>query len=392
MAERLLIVEDEETLCESLKRVLTREGYEVSSAASVEAAILAMDEGYYDLILTDIILPGITGLELLKRIKEKSPEQCVVIMTAYASLETAIDALRNGAYDYIVKPIVHEEIKVVVKNALNQSALQEDNFRLRSQLEKEYAPSRLVAESAAMKKIISQVREIANTDKAVLLLGERGTGKELIARAIHFYSSRADKPFIPVALQLIPPELIESKLFGSIKGFVTNGAVSKKGILGEAGRGTLFLRGVGCLNAGLQARLLKAIQDRKIIPLEGTQGVSFHSNFICASTADAGNSAKEVQFLADLAGRVDTASIILPPLRERKEDIAPLSDHFIRRYSGDLCKTVTGFDNEARDLLVRYGWPGNVRELQNIIERAVLLLDDQVIRTEHLPGLIRGQA
>ncbi|MDZ4164752.1 MAG: sigma-54 dependent transcriptional regulator [Smithellaceae bacterium] len=387
MAERLLIVDDEETLCESLGRVLSREGYEVRTAESVESAIQALDEGYYDLILTDIILPGVTGIEFLKRIKERSPEQSVVVMTAFASLETAIDALRNGAYDYIVKPLMHEEIKLVVKNALKQNALQEENLRLRSQLEKEYAPARIVAQSAAMKKIMNQVREIANADKNVLLLGERGTGKELIARAIHFYSGRADKPFIPVALHLISEEVRESRLFGTIKGFVKNGTVSKKGILGEVGRGTLFLREVGGLDSALQARLLKAIEDRETIPPGGTRGLKVDCAFIYASHTEADILTRESQFLAALSGKINAATIMLPPLRERHEDIPPLVNHFLQKYSADLCKTVKGIDPEGMDLLAGYHWPGNVRELKNIIERAVLMLDGHVIRAEHLPGL-----
>lgn len=384
MAERLLIVDDEETLCESLGRVLSREGYEIRTAESVESAIQALDEGYYDLILTDIILPGITGIEFLKRIKERSPEQSVVVMTAFASLETAIDALRNGAYDYIIKPIMHEEIKLVVKNAIKQNALQEEILRLRIQLEKEYAPARIVAQSAAMRKIVEEVREIANAEKSVLLLGERGTGKELIARAIHFYSSRADKPFIPVALHMIPPEFIEARLFGSIKGFMRDGAISKKGIMGEAGRGTVFLREVGCHNSALQARLLKAIEAREIIPSGGTHGFKVDCGFIYASDTDVENSAREGQFLADISGKVGAAIIRLPPLRERREDIPPLVNHFLQKYSADLSKTVKGIDPEAMDLLAGHHWPGNVRELKNIIERAVLMLDGHVIRAEHL--------
>lgn len=387
MHERLLIVEDEETLCESLKRVLSREGYVVDVAYSAESALDIFDEGFYDVIITDIILPGITGIELLKRIKEQLPEQIVIITTAYASLETAVEALRTGAYDYVVKPVMHEEIKQIVKNALTQGALQEENNRLRRQIERQYDLRMIVGECPAMKKIMDEVNAIAESGSNVLITGEIGTGKELIARAVHLKSSRAEKPFIPVNLRTIPEDELESKLFGYVKGAYAGASTSRKGLLEEANGGTVFFREIESLNEKIQVQLLRALDDQEVRPVGGTRGIKIDLRVISATRMGLETIGKNGKFRKDLFARVNGKSILLPPLRERKEDIEPLVTHFIQKYSRDLFKTVKGVDSKAFELLVSYGWPGNVRELQNIIERAILLSENGVIKGEHLPQL-----
>jgi DNA-binding NtrC family response regulator len=391
MSERLLIVEDEETLSSSLKRVFLRDGYEAEIVDNAESALEMLDKGIYDIIITDIILPGIDGIELLKRIKEKFPDQTVIIVTAYASLETAVEVRRAGAYDYVVKPIIHEEIKQIVKNALKQRALQAENVLLKKQIEKQYDFSRIIGESPAMQKIIAEVKKIADARSNVLLLGETGTGKELIARAIHFNSSRADKPFIPINCSAIPENLLESELFGHVRGAFTGAITSKKGLFEEANGGTVFLDEIGDLSIGLQSKLLRVLEDHEIRPVGGTQSIKVDLRFISATNKDIENAIKEGTFREDLFYRINVITIKLPPLRERKEDIELLARYFIHKYSKELGKPVNEIDNEALQILKAYRWPGNVRELQNIIERAILIAEDSIIKAEHLPEGIKTE-
>ncbi len=392
MSERILIVEDEETLQASLRRVFLREGYDVDSVDNAESALEMLNKCIYDIIITDIILPGIDGIELLKRIKERLPDQTVIIITAYASLETAVEALRAGAYDYVIKPIMHEEIKQIVKNALKQRALQAENIILKKQIERQYDFSRIIGKSPAMQKIINEVKKIADARSNVLLLGETGTGKELIARAIHFNSNRADKPFIPINCSAIPENLLESEFFGHVRGAFTGAITSKKGLFEEANGGTVFLDEIGDLGISLQSKLLRVLEDQEIRPVGGTQSIKVDLRFIAATNRDIERSVKEGSFREDLFYRINVITIKLPPLRERKDDLELLIRHFIQKYSMDLGKTFDGIDNEALNYLMAYHWPGNIRELQNIIERAILIAEDRTIKKEHLPeGIIKRE-
>ncbi|MBI5640540.1 MAG: sigma-54-dependent Fis family transcriptional regulator [Nitrospirae bacterium] len=388
MAERLLIVEDEETLCESLKRVLVREGYSVDTVDNAEAAIGIFEEGFYDLIITDIILPGITGIELLKKIKERLPEQIVIIMTAYASLETAVEALRAGAYDYVVKPVMHEEIKQIVRNALRQGALLEENLFLRKQLEKRYDLSRMIGESPAMKRVIDEAVAIAATDKNVLIIGETGTGKELIARAIHLNSPVADKPFVPVNFSSIPEGERDPELFGYLKGAFHGALTSKKGILEKANGGTVFLREISDLSDGLQLKLSRVMKERGVRPVGGVQDIRADIRFISATNMETETALNEGLLRDDFFQVINGVTLRLPPLRDRKEDIRPLADYFISMYSTDLCRKINLVDDAVMDLFERYHWPGNVRELQNVIEHAILVSSGGIIRAEHFPQLL----
>lgn len=373
MTKRLLIIEDEDILRESLKRVLTREGYVVETVSSAESALNAVDEGFYDLILTDIILPGITGIELLKRIKERFPDQIVVIMTAFASLETAVDALRNGAYDYIVKPVMHEEIKQVVKNAIMQGILQEENNRLRNQIEREYSISSIIGQSPAMKMVIEEIKEIAAGDSNVFIVGESGTGKELISRLIHSYSKRADSPFIPVNVRAIHND-IESRLFGCIKG-ITGAPAPRKGMLEEANGGTVFFKEINDINDELMTKIKNTMISYEISPVGSSHPIKIDIRYIFASRSIVRQ---------DVIAGMDFVRINIPPLRERREDIPHLANFFRKRYSEELCKEIKSIDDDAMDMLVNYQWPGNIRELRNIIERAVLLSDGDTIGAEHI--------
>jgi DNA-binding NtrC family response regulator len=385
MDERLLIVEDEETLRESLKRVFQREGYQVEAVGNAETALELFEEGSYDLIVTDIILPGNTGIELLKRVKEVHPEQIVIIITAYASLETAVETLRAGAYDYIVKPIIHEEIKQIVKNALRQRALQKENILLKKQMGGSYDLSRIVGDNPEIHKIISRIKKIAEARSPVLFIGELGTGKKLIARSIHFSSFRTDLPFFPVNCQAFRPDRIESELFGQINKSSGGVIQSAKGVFEEANGGTIYLDKVEALSDSMQLRLLRVLEDQEIRPVGALQGVKVDLLIIAASLIELEPLIREGRFREDLYRRFKGITVNLPPLRERKEDIEPLALFFIQRYARDFGKKVTGLSPEVLSFFNQYEWPGNIRELRNLIERAVLLADEEIIKVEQFP-------
>lgn len=318
MAESMLIVEDEETLRESLKRVLLRDGYTVDTVNSAEAALRSIEDGTYDLIITDIILPGIDGIELVRRVREKTPDQAVIVITAYASLETAVGALRAGAYDYVVKPIIHEEIKRTVRNALKEKALRAENLILKKQIEERYDFEKIIGESNTIMSLIEEVKKIADSKSNVLILGETGTGKELFARAVHYNSSRRDKPFVPINCSAIPETLLESELFGYIKGAFTGAMSTKRGLFEEADGGSIFLNEIADMNMSLQAKLLRVIDDLEIRPLGGVQSRKIDVRFITATNRDISKAVKEGTFREDLYYRINVVTLKLPALRERK--------------------------------------------------------------------------
>jgi len=357
----------------------------VSAVNSAEAALKNIEEAAYDLVITDITLPGIDGIELLRRIREKFSDQIVIIMTAYASIETAVGALRGGAYDYVIKPIIHEEIKKIVRNALRERSLMAENVILRKQIEERYDFEKIVGESKEITSVIAEVRKIANSKSNVLLLGETGTGKELVARAIHFSSARQGKPFVPINCSAIPETLLESELFGYVKGAFTGAIGPKRGLFEEANGGTVFLDEIGDLSQQLQAKLLRVMDDYEIRPVGGVQSRKVDIRFIAATNMDIVKAVREGLFREDLYYRINVVSILLPPLRERREDVVILAKHFLEKFSHEIGKQVKFIDDGALRLLVDYFWPGNVRELQNIIERAVLITEGNTLSAEHLP-------
>jgi DNA-binding NtrC family response regulator len=389
MAERLLIVEDESTLRESLQRVFIREGYEVDTAGSAEDGLRIFEEGAYDLVVTDILLPGLNGIEFLKEAKKQVMDQLVIVMTAYASIETAIGALRAGAYDYILKPIIHEEIKRIIRNALNVRSLRAENLILKKQIERLYDFEKIIGESQVIKDLIDQVKKISDSKTNILILGETGTGKELFTRAIHFNSSRRNKPFIPINCSAIPDNLLESELFGHVKGAFTGATQSKRGLFEEADGGTVFLDEIADLNPALQAKLLRVIDDHEIRPVGSTQSRKVDIRLIAATNKDIVKAVKDGLCREDLYYRLNVVTLNLPPLREHPEDILLLARHFLSIYAQEIGKPVRSFHERAVKLLQGYHWPGNVRELQNIIERAVLITDRDIIYPEHLPEGMR---
>jgi two-component system response regulator AtoC len=389
LAGTILLVDDEETLRESMARLLTREGYSVSTAGTGEGAMDALQSSSFDLVISDIFLPGIDGIEVLRRLREKKPEQMVILMTAYASLETAVDALRAGAYDYIMKPIIHEEVKLLIRRALRQQSLMSENSLLRKQIERDYDFSHIIGVSPSTQKVLEEVTKIADARSSVLIFGETGTGKELIARAIHFNSRRKEKSFVPINCSAIPDALLESELFGHVKGAFTGAMTAKKGLFEEAAGGTVFLDEIGEMSVMLQSKLLRVLEDQEVRPVGGNQSTKVDLRFIMATNKDLWKAVRTGTFREDLFYRINTINIQLSPLRERQEDIPLLARHFLARLGAEFGKPVQAISDDTMDLFLEYRWPGNIRELRNIIERAVLITDSDIIAPEHLPENMR---
>jgi DNA-binding NtrC family response regulator len=392
MSKNILIVEDEETLRESIKRIFMKEGFGVDAAESAEKGLALLEMNTYDVVISDIILPGMDGIEMLTRVREQLPDQIFIVITAYASLDTSVRALRAGAYDYVTKPIIHEEIKQIVRNALRQKSLQAENTFLKREIGKTYDFSSIIGESAALKDILDLVRKISDAKSSVLLLGETGTGKELFARVIHHNSSRRVSPFVPINCSAIPENLLETELFGHVRGAFTGAVVTKKGILEEAEGGSVFLDEIGDMSFALQAKLLRVIEDQVIRPVGGTKGTKVDIRFITATNKDLKTAVKQGAFREDLYYRINVISLQIPPLRERKEDIRGLVRHYLEKYSQDMGKKVKDIAPEAMELMMNYEWAGNVRELQNVIERAILISDGDLIKPVHLPVGMKAEA
>ena len=390
MSNSILIVEDEETLRESLQRMLSKSGFSVDTTDSAENAVNLVDKNAFDVIISDIILPGIDGIQLMTRIRKELPEQIFIVMTAYASLETAIRALRAGAYDYIMKPVMHDEMKQVINNALRQRQLQVENLLLKRELGKTYDFSSIIGNSPQLKSIIDEVMKIADTRSNVLLLGETGTGKELFARVIHHNSSRRDKPFIPINCSVIPENLLETELFGHQKGSFTGAVVSKKGLFEEGDGGTIFLDEIGEITPHLQIKLLRVLEDQIIRPIGSSKSSQVDVRFISATNRDLASTVRHGEFREDLYYRINTITLKIPPLRERKEDIPLLVKEFLGRYSRELQKRVSGFSDEALSKMVNYSWPGNIRELLNVMERAILISENDIIELWDLPDSMKA--
>ncbi|WP_051184759.1 sigma-54-dependent transcriptional regulator [Desulfatiglans anilini] len=387
MAETILIVEDEDTLRESLTRVFEREGYEVVPVSSAEPAMELFEEGSFDLILTDIILPGMTGIELIKRVKEAAPEQACIVMTAYASLETAVETLRAGAYDYIVKPIIHEEIKQTVRNALKLRALQEENAQLREQVAGYYDTRHLIGAHPAIASVRDRVHKVAEARSPVLLTGEIGTGKKLVARMIHEAGSRMRLPFLEVHCEALSPAGQEEALFGGRGAQGPQGQTGARGLLERARGGTVYLNRVDALALPVQQLLLSVLSEGRIRPAGGGADTPFGALIISGTEKGLGAAVAEGRFLGALQQRLRVAELQLPPLRERGEDIQELAAFFVSRYNRAFGKAVEGLAPEAWARLQAYAWPGNVLELRNLLERAVLLTRNGRLQPADFPPL-----
>lgn len=380
----LLIVEDEDIMRGILAQLMTEAGFRVLEAATAEEAIDLFAAESPALTITDIELGGMNGIELLDRIKQLDSEAMVIMITAYSSVDTAIAALRKGAYDYITKPFINEDILQTARNALRQRDLFRENRYLRRELQQRYHFENIIGRSDALTAIFRLVEKIANTTSSVLIQGESGTGKELIARAIHYGSARADAPFVAINCAALPESLLESELFGYVKGAFTGANSNKTGLFKAADGGTLFLDEISEMPASLQVKLLRALQEREFLPLGSTRPVSFDARLIAATNRNLEEEIAGARFREDLYYRLSVFSLTLPPLRERREDIPLLIRFFVEKYCRLLNVPPKTVSEEAMQAMINYEWRGNVRELQNAIERSVTLSDERIERS-HLP-------
>ncbi len=382
---RVLIAEDEKTQRELLEGFLRKEGFEVDGVESGREALQRLRENFYDIALIDYKMPELDGLQTLREIHRLYPELPVVMMTAYGTVETAVASMKEGALDYLTKPIDLDELLLIFEKVLERSRLIHENKILKAQLKERYMFKHIIYQSPKMEEVMNLVGRVAPSSSTVLIRGESGTGKELIANAIHYASPRAEKPFVKVSCSAIPETLLESELFGHEKGAFTGAIQRRIGRFEEASEGTIFLDEIGELSPALQVKLLRILQEKEFQRLGSNVTLKSEARIIAATNRNLEEAMKKGKFREDLYYRLNVISIMIPPLRERKEDIPPLIDHFLKKYSQLNQKNVSNLSQEARMLLLRYSYPGNVRELENIIERAVVLCRGEIITTQDLP-------
>jgi len=386
---RILVVDDEKSMRDLLSITLGKEGYEVLTAAGGEPAIETLHRDSVDAVITDLRMPKVDGLQVLRAAKEISPDTAVIVITAVASTETAVEAMKLGAYDYITKPFKLDEVNLIVRNALERKRLRDENLYLRRQLETQHRFENIIGKSSRIAEVFDTIRKIADSPSTAMVSGESGTGKELVARAIHFNSFRRDKPFVSVNCGAIPEGLMESELFGHVRGAFTGAIANKVGLFSAAEGGTLFLDEITEIPALLQVKLLRAIQLREIRRVGDTKDIKTDVRLIAASNRDLEEAVEEGVLREDLFYRLNVIPIQLPPLRERREDIPLLVAHFLQKFSKELGKDVRGVTPEALGVLERYRWPGNIRELENVLERAIVLGAGEILEVDSLPASVR---
>jgi two-component system response regulator PilR (NtrC family) len=387
--QRILVVDDEPSMREMLGIMLRKEGFDVLLTESRAQAAAVLARGAVEMVITDVKLPDGDGIEILRHVKAAAPETVVVVMTAFGSTQTAVAALKLGAHDYLVKPFDVEELKVVVRNALEKQQLQEENLLLKAEFRTQYGLDRMVGVSPAMAALFNMVRSIAGTSSTVMITGESGTGKELVAKAVHAISPRRDAPFVSINCGAMPENLLESELFGHMKGAFTDAHQNKKGLFEAAHRGTLLLDEVGETLPSLQVKLLRVLQEKRIRRVGGTDEVEVDVRVVAATNRPLDRLVQEGRFREDLFYRLNVIPIHVPALRERREDVPLLANHFLERFGREMGKPLAKISSEAMECLMRYSWPGNVRELENVIERAVALETSPAILAERLPEAVR---
>jgi two-component system, NtrC family, response regulator HydG len=390
MKPEILVVDDESSHRQMIRAVLSAEGYEIKEADDGLKAISAVEEHFYDLVLIDIRMPKVDGIEALKKIKDTSPGIPVIIMTAYASVNTAVEALKAGAYDYLTKPLDIEELKILVAKALRFYRLEQENIYLKEQLNNRFDFSNIIGRSPAMKKLFETMALVAPSQATVLIVGESGTGKELIANAIHQNSDRAGQPLIKVNCAALPETLLESELFGHEKGAFTGALARKQGRFQMAHKSSIFLDEIGEMSPATQAKILRVLQEREFEPLGSNQTIQVDTRVIAATNKKLEEEIKKGRFREDLFYRINVVTIEVPPLRERHEDLALLADFFLKRYAEKNRRMINGFTPRAMDLLMRYNWSGNVRELENIVERAVIMARGEMITPMEFPENLKA--
>ena len=389
---RILVVDDERSLRELLAIVLKREGYDVLLAENGRMALAALARGPVDLLISDIKMPDMSGVDVLRTAKQADPSLSAIMMTAFASTETAVEAMRLGACDYLVKPFDVDELKLKVREKLQARQLKEENVRLKRALNAPHQVSGIIGRSPSMLAVFDLVESVARTTSTVLITGESGTGKELVARALHQQSLRRDRPFVAINCGALTETLLESELFGHMKGSFTGADATKKGLVEGAEGGTIFLDEIGETTPMMQVKLLRVLQERKFRRVGGLEEIEADIRVLAATNQDLPKMVAEGRFREDLYYRINVIPIQLPPLRERREDIPLIAEHFLAKYRQSMGKTLEGISGEAMELLVRHHWPGNIRELENIVERAVALERTPVILAESLPAHLRGPA
>jgi DNA-binding NtrC family response regulator len=390
MSGRVLIVDDEQSMCELIDSALSRRGYQTEFRTSADQAFELLGTKDYDVVLTDISMRDMNGLELCERIVNNRPDVPVVLVTAFGSLETAVAAIRAGAYDFITKPVEMDALALVVERAVQHRTLKEEVKRLREQVDGARPPGDMIGQSPAMRKVNELIARVADSDANVLITGESGTGKELVARALHARSTRKNGPFVAVNCAAVPETLLESELFGHAKGAFTDARQSRMGLFVQGSGGTLFLDEVGEMPLGTQPKILRALQERKVRPVGGNTEVPFDSRLITATNRDLETEVAERRFREDLYYRINVVRIEVPPLRGRGNDILVLAQAFIERAATRSGKNVVGLVSSAAEKLLSYDWPGNVRELENSMERAVALTRFDQITVEDLAERVRN--
>jgi DNA-binding NtrC family response regulator len=387
-AERILVVDDEELNRDLLQQMLEREGYQVAIAANGQEALALLRQETFHVVLTDLKMPGMTGVEVIRELKMLAPSTVGIIHTAYGSVETAVEAMKVGAFDYVTKPVRRDELLVVIQRALEFQRLHHENASLRKQLKAKYKFDNIISDNEKMQAIFTQVEKVADTDSTVLIYGESGTGKELFARALHYNSYRQDKPLVPINCGAIPEELLESELFGHEKGAFTGATAQRLGRFELANGGTIFLDEIGEMRPSLQVKILRVLQEREFERIGGTRTIKVDVRILAATNKNLEELVARQQFRDDLYWRLNVIPLTLPPLRERLSDIPLLVAHFIARFNAEKKQHLTGITPEALLILQSYHWPGNVRELENMMERIAILKGSGMIMPEDLPEKI----
>ena len=376
---RIFIVDDDRIILDSLSEMLSLEGYNVGGATSLKATIESLEKQPVSVVITDVNMPGGDGFELLRTLKKRWPETSVIMITGYGTIESAVEAIKMGAYDYLTKPIVDDELRLVVERAVNQQTLLMENKVLKKQLDERFGLDNIVGHDHKMQKVFDLIDAVAESKVTVLIEGESGTGKSMVARAIHHRSSRCTKPFIEVASGAIPESLLESELFGHTRGSFTGAVSDKTGKFKAADEGTLFLDEIATASSGLQVKLLRVLQEKQFEPVGSNRTETIDTRMIFATNKDLEEEVELGSFREDLLYRINVVKISMPALRDRLGDIPLLADRFLKTFSRESGKSISGFTEDAIDCMQRYNWPGNVRELENVVERAVVLTRDRRI-------------
>ncbi len=387
---KILIVDDERVALKNLEHVIKKEGYEVVGTESGPNALKLIEEQRFDVVLTDLRMEKVDGMQILKKCREINPDAEIIMITGYATLESAVEAMKKGAFHYIAKPFKLDLVRKVVQEAVEKVRLKKENRQLREQIESYQGRVKIITQDPNMLRLLETAQQIAPTDCNVLLTGESGTGKELFARYIHFNSNRSEGPFMAINCGAFTEELLSSELFGHEKGAFTGATAMKKGLVEMASGGTLFLDEIIEMTPSMQVRLLRVIQEREVLRVGGTQSLKIDVRFIAATNRDIQDAIKTAHFRQDLYFRLNVISLHIPPLLERRDDVPLLSYFFLKKYAAIMKKDVTGISEDAMSLLMNYGFPGNVRELENIIERGVALTNGNTIEMAHLPEDLRA--